>query len=272
MACFGRLGIGLSIGFGVLLLAFGAEVYYLLWRKKRITVSPTPETKSPSPDYTHSARELLIQLIRWKKPNPADDRIPDVKEGEDLELGTGKDSDSVAKQFVGEESVESELMRLHNLSGPPRFLFTIKEETREDLESDDGRSRKGSRARSLSDLILSLDTPFLTPLPSPPLKASSLNNESPLLDSYNNPLFEYSGPMRPPASPPPKFKFLRDAEEKLYRRLKEEAEAVLMRGTLNKSGAQSQKVTAPSSSSQVLPLESSPTVLRPAPDKKTVVR
>ncbi|RVW57018.1 hypothetical protein CK203_070516 [Vitis vinifera] len=32
-------------------------------------------------------------------------------------------------------------MRLHNLAGPPRFLFTIKEETKEDLESDDGKSK-----------------------------------------------------------------------------------------------------------------------------------
>ncbi|KAJ6772782.1 hypothetical protein OIU74_018904 [Salix koriyanagi] len=62
---------------------------------------------------------------------------------------------------------------LHSLSGPPRFLFTIVEETKEDLESEDGRSRgdnksaKGSRSRSLSDL-LSVETPYLTPLASPP--------------------------------------------------------------------------------------------------------
>ncbi|KAJ1404099.1 hypothetical protein SESBI_26836 [Sesbania bispinosa] len=58
-------------------------------------------------------------------------------------------------------------MRLHNLVGPPRFLFMIKEETKEDLESKDGksrgyRSRKGSRPRSLSDLILAIETPFVS--------------------------------------------------------------------------------------------------------------
>lgn len=284
MACFGGLGIGLSIAFGCLVLAIGAEVYYLLWRKRRITVTPCPET-TESPDHTHYAKELLLQLICWKNPSskqrmrnpnqyPSGDRIPDSKEGEeDLELGTGKDS--LVKQFAGEESVEAELMRLHNLSGPPRFLFTIKEETREDLESEDGRSRKGSRARSLSDLILALDTPSLTPLRSPPLK-----NSSPLLDSYNNPLYESLASVRPPSSsPPPKFKFLRDAEEKLYRRVKEEAEAKLREiqertvtaSVIDKTPAAPQ-VTAPSSSSQVLPLESSPTiVLRPAMDKKTII-
>ncbi|KAL6967942.1 hypothetical protein U1Q18_033745 [Sarracenia purpurea var. burkii] len=52
-------------------------------------------------------------------------------------------------------------MRPHNLSGPPWFLFTINEESKEDLESNDGRSRgvgggKGSRAWSLGDLLLAV--------------------------------------------------------------------------------------------------------------------
>ena len=77
--------------------------------------------------------------------------------------------DLLHKPFGEEGTVESELMRLHNLAGPPRFLFPIKEETKEDLESED-RSRKGSRTRSLSDLMLTIDTPFLTPVASSPLK------------------------------------------------------------------------------------------------------
>ena len=59
---------------------------------------------------------------------------------------------------IGEEGVESELMRLHNLACPPRFLSTIKEGTEENLESEDGKSRKGSRTRSLSDLTVAVDT------------------------------------------------------------------------------------------------------------------
>ncbi|XP_047942517.1 uncharacterized protein LOC125189268 [Salvia hispanica] len=100
-------------------------------------------------------------------------------------------------------------MRVHNLCGPPQFIFTIKEESKEDLElSEDGRSRKGSRTRSLSDLFVDGAAP---------------------LDCYRhhgniNPLFE-SLPeaelRRLRSSPPPKFKFLRDAEDKL---LQEKAE------------------------------------------------
>ncbi|KAE8680466.1 hypothetical protein F3Y22_tig00111388pilonHSYRG00122 [Hibiscus syriacus] len=233
MTSFSGLGIGLSLVFGCLLLALVAELYYLLWWKKRLIGSSQVED-----DYTKYAKEL-IQLFCWKKSaslhassntNNIQDLVKDqaingVVEP-DLELGSSKD---LLLKGYGEEGIESELMRLHNLAGPPRFLFTIKEETEEDLDSEDGRSRgdksrKGSRTRSLSDLILTIDTPMASPQPtkSPPLNP---------LGSYHrqgfNPLFESStdaelNKLR--SSPPPKFKFLRDAEEKLLRRLMLEAE------------------------------------------------
>ncbi|CAI0474913.1 unnamed protein product [Linum tenue] len=109
-------------------------------------------------------------------------------------------------------------MRLHNLAGPPRFLFTINEESKEDLESEDGKSRlgsrQGSRTKSLSDILLAVDT--ATPLFTPSYHRQGFN-----------PLFESSAEAelnRLRSSPPPKFKFLRDAEEKLLRRLLEEAQ------------------------------------------------
>ncbi|XP_022755756.1 uncharacterized protein LOC111303628 [Durio zibethinus] len=249
MISFSGLGIGLSLVFGCLLLALVAELYYLLWWKKRIASSEVED------DYSDYAKEL-IELFCWKKSaslhaattnNNNQDLVKDqVTNGAepDQELGSSKD---LPLKGFGEEGVESELMRLHNLVGPPRFLFTIKEETKEDLESEDGRSkgdrsRKGSRTRSLSDLILTVDTPFLSPLASPSLKASSLNP----LDSYQrqgfNPLFQSStdaelNKLR--SSPPPKLKFLRAAEEELLRRLMLEAEKRLQQdngGSLQDSG------------------------------------
>ena len=70
-------------------------------------------------------------------------------------------------------------------------------------------------------------TPFLTPLSSPPFFTPPLTH----LDCYSrhgfNPLFESSKEddlNRVRSSPPPKFKFLKDAEEKLLRKtLMEEA-------------------------------------------------
>ncbi|KAF5744618.1 hypothetical protein HS088_TW07G00193 [Tripterygium wilfordii] len=187
-------------------------------------------------------------------------------------------------------------MRLHNLAGPPRFLFTIKEETKEDLESEDGKSRgdcksrKSSRTRSLSDLILAVDTPYVSPLASPPFKAP--------LDSYFhhgfNPLFESTTEAelnRLRSSPPPKFKFMRDAEEKLQRKFMEEAERKKSENVLCAQDSQVESLNStmvtegiqgsflnflvssskkekellhhlpqyPSSTAQVLPLASSPT-------------
>ncbi|CAL1389566.1 unnamed protein product [Linum trigynum] len=63
---------------------------------------------------------------------------------------------SVGEGGGGEESVELELMRLHNLVGPSRFLFAITE------ESEDAKSRlsswQGSRTKILSDILLAIDT------------------------------------------------------------------------------------------------------------------
>lgn len=304
MASFHGLGLGLSIVFGCLLLAFVAEAYYLFWWKKR-GGSRRSEVEEVQDDYGKSAKELL-QLIFWKKSSslhrdaPSSDSISSnaqASAGEVGDDGNGQDPEmgNNGKELLlkpsGEESVESELMRLHNLAGPPRFLFTINEETKEDLESDDGksrgdRSRKGSRTRSLSDVILAIDTPFLTPLASPH------NGQG---FSFN-PLFESSAEMELGwigSSPPPKFKFLRDAEEKLYRRLKEDAtrRALELSGSVDPSEEKEagQQVVAiivgmngaegkirnlpqfPPSSSQVLPLASSPstTAFRPL-DKKLV--
>ncbi|WOL16573.1 hypothetical protein Cni_G25360 [Canna indica] len=205
-----NLGIGFSLVSGCLFLALVAELCYLVLWKKRTDRAAEANYRS------------LSDLFCWKGKsssalNPNDISITSMEDQlqrKDLllkPLGRGE-----------EESLEAELMRLHGLAGPPRFLFTIKEETWEDLEleegwSRDGRSGKGSRGKSLSDLFLSSsDTP---PLLVPPLIPLDRCDHG----GFSNPLFEACGeedliPMWP--SPPPKFKFLKDAEEKLYRKKK----------------------------------------------------
>lgn len=255
MGSFSGLGIGLSFVFGCILLGLVAELYYLLWWKKKISNRDIEDQFTTKTSYGVSD---LSNLFCWKKPKgggvvlvsrensshglttpaaaaaaaAAEDATRNNGGREEQDVEMGKDLTSKVAGY-GEESVESELMRLHNLCGPPRFLFTIKEETKEDLESEDGksRSRKGSRTRSLSDLLLAVDsnnTPFLTPLSSPPIKsaAAAAMAAAQSLDSYNhhgfNPLFESMSEAelnKLRSSPPPKFKFLRDAEEKLIKRL-----------------------------------------------------
>ncbi|CAL5343556.1 unnamed protein product [Camellia sinensis] len=234
MRSLSSVGLALSLIFGCLVLALVAELYYLLWWKKRIT------NREIEDDYSSPAREFLYMFC-WKQPsslsstalNPQQLCSSDTHVHEpQSRLHSHPNEDLLPNKPFEEEGAETEPMRLQNLSGPPRFLFTIKEETKEDLESEDGKSREGSRSRrSLSDLLLTVETPFLTPLASPPYFTPPL---TPMDSSHNhhgfNPLFESSTDaefnMMRLLSPPPKFKFLKDAEDKLHRReqLMEEAE------------------------------------------------
>ena len=74
------------------------------------------------------------------------DRLDSSDESENHEKQQEPTQKDPPLKGFGEESIDLELMRLHNLCGPPRFLFTINEETSLDMESE---GRKGSRTVSL---------------------------------------------------------------------------------------------------------------------------
>ncbi|KAL7590131.1 uncharacterized protein LOC111893301 [Lactuca sativa] len=206
------VGLGLSLVFGCLLLALFAELYYLLWWKKRVT-----NREMIQESYNSPAREFFYMFC-WKKPSSLTSNS--LTTDTQVHEPQASSSAHIWLRAFGEEqehdnniTVDSEV--LHSV--PPRFLFTIKEETKEDLESEE-MSKRGSR-RSLSDVV-SVDTPFFTPLASPPYLTPPI---TPGDYSYRafSPLFEVSSDSefnRIWASPPPKFKFLRDAEDKLQRR------------------------------------------------------
>uniref|UniRef100_A0A7N0V6N0 Membrane lipoprotein n=1 Tax=Kalanchoe fedtschenkoi TaxID=63787 RepID=A0A7N0V6N0_KALFE len=231
------IGLGLSLVFGCLLLALVVELYYMLWWKKRVVFhrhrqqeeeqQQDDEDKLSTGTGSSSAREFLYMFCCKKVSslrscaafNPqqvcASARI---REPQQQQLSRNKDL-----LLKGEEGLSC-------LTGPPRFLFTIKEETMEDLESDDGNSRKGST--SLNELLLTsveneTHTPYLTPLPSPPFMTPPI---TPTIHDYSssssthhgfNPFLESSTDAeisKIKASPPPKFRFLQAAEEKFHRR------------------------------------------------------
>ncbi|XP_020231971.1 uncharacterized protein LOC109812422 [Cajanus cajan] len=237
MKSLSSVGLGLSIIFGCLLLALVAEVYYLLWWKKRIV------NREIENNYGNPVKELFYMFC-WKRPSPSlrqtsftpelcsSMRIGDtlVHDPEQVHSQSGH-KDFVFKPF-GEDGMDSEYMRQQDLLGPPRFLFTIVEESKEDLESDDGKSKcdksgKGSRGRSLGDLLV-VETPYMTPTTSPPFFTPPFTPMSPYNQHGFNPLFETATDAefnRLKSSPPPKFKFLQEAEEKLRRKLEQDHES-----------------------------------------------
>ncbi|CAI0443096.1 unnamed protein product [Linum tenue] len=230
MKSLSSIGLGLSIVFGCLLLALVGELYYLLWWKRRFT----NRRMTTGRDGLSSPAKELFYMFCLKKPSSSNQELcSSVRITDALVVNNEvhQAKEFVFKPFGGDHEsssddvVEGELMMLSNnsLSGPPRFLFTIVEETREDLESEEAKSRagggKGSRGRSLSDLMLTVETPYLTPLASPPFFTPPL---TPMVDPISS-----HGQLETSAeaefnklrsSPPPKFKFLQDAEEKLHRR------------------------------------------------------
>lgn len=238
MKSLSSIGLGLSLVFACLLLALVAEIYYLLWWKRRII------RREIENDYRNNPAREFMYMFCWKKKSPTilsssvnPTNTPQTQQSDsypDFQFHA-QNKDYWPKPF-DENGIEFETQLI---TGPPRFLFTIKEETREDLESEDGKSRKGKG--SLSDLLKRIETPYLTPLSSPPFLTPPLTpmGSSSCHSTHSggggggsggggdgggyNPFCEASSDAEfnkiIKASPPPKFKFLRDAEEKLERKI-----------------------------------------------------
>ncbi|CAN8317309.1 unnamed protein product [Cochlearia groenlandica] len=233
MRSLSSVGLALSIVFGFLLLALLAELYYLLWCKKKKRRNPHLEN-----DYSTPRTRELIFILCCNNTNP-----------------------SASSSFSNPKAIDTQQQQQRqqhcllddgftNAIGPgivPRFLFTIMEETEEDImESQDCVSIKG---KSLHDLFLNMESggsstpPYLTPLASPSLftppltplscngrKEASLSFCESLYDAEFNRLVS-SSPLSSSSSPLSRFKFLRDAEEKLYKReVMEIAEAEELKG------------------------------------------
>ncbi|XP_004492124.1 uncharacterized protein [Cicer arietinum] len=241
MKSLSSVGLGLSIVFGCLLLALVAEVYYLLWWKKRI-IKREIENDNVNP------MKEIFHMFCWKTsstsftpPNLCSSMTicenfvhdPELQQ-QQQQSHSQNTKDFLFKTFGDQDGMEEAdymMMRQQNDPlVPPRFLFTIVEESKEDLESEDGNKSKcgkDSNGRSLGDL-LDVETPYLTPIESPNFFTppfTPINCISPYNQHGFNPLFESATDAefnKIKSSPPPKFKFLQEAEEKLRRKLQDD--------------------------------------------------
>ncbi|KAL0456711.1 UNVERIFIED_CONTAM: hypothetical protein Slati_1010300 [Sesamum latifolium] len=157
------VGLGLSLVFGCLLLALVAELYYLLWWKKRVMRSSNHVTNNSEEctDHQIPAETPQFCYMFWCCRNPTSSSTPQqlCSSPTTLVHQPQSNKDLWLKPFASQDHQDCNFP-----PGLPRFLFTITEETREDLESEVGMSRR----RNLSDLLQVLETPFLTPLASSP--------------------------------------------------------------------------------------------------------
>lgn len=226
MKSLSSVGLGLSIVFGCLFLALLLELYYLLWWKKRNFPNRLNNIEDGYSSTTGTSGREFSYIFCCK--NSSSLRSSDETLVHEPQVHHYSNSNKDLMPF-GEDTVEAELMRMHNFSGPPRFLFTIKEETKEDLESEDAksrgeRSRKGSRSKSLSDLFHLVETPFLTPIASPPYFTPPLTPVKSAQNTQQHGFSSFFGSASEAefnwlrSSPPPMFQFLKDAEDKLWRR------------------------------------------------------
>ncbi|EFJ23497.1 hypothetical protein SELMODRAFT_415465 [Selaginella moellendorffii] len=130
MASVGALGIGLSIVFGVFLVLLLAELYYLLFWKRRSLIA--------------SSRVTSASVA------PNDPSRPEVVMGEGGGGGGSTETAFVAKMFESRGLGSQIGMMLDGgecVLAPPRLLFTIKEEAREDLVDSAEDALKSSSIR-----------------------------------------------------------------------------------------------------------------------------
>ncbi|XP_042475051.1 uncharacterized protein LOC122057115 [Macadamia integrifolia] len=182
-----KLGIGLIVVFVVCLLLLVAEVFYVLWYRRRFRRNATVETDASGEPYTtttttkssFTSKELMY-LFCWNNQSRS-------------EPASAPTAPSIDQEHQVPSSESDNPLKWHVLYGPSRLLFTIKEEEKEDLESvksstdrkpNPDKERKvslsecfertqeedpGAETNSVAvDVEERESTPFSTPCASPP--------------------------------------------------------------------------------------------------------
>ncbi|CAN1306560.1 hypothetical protein LINPERPRIM_LOCUS26829 [Linum perenne] len=141
-----KLGLALTTIFLISLVFLVFQILYLLWRKRKLH-SPSATADIRHQPIPPSSKEILY-FFCWKNHHQANRIEPAAT--------TTTASAPIEEEF-------EEMVKLHELYGPSRALFTIKEET--ELENEQG---------SFQEVVIEVDddddevTAFSTPCGSPP--------------------------------------------------------------------------------------------------------
>ncbi|XP_059646592.1 uncharacterized protein LOC132293231 [Cornus florida] len=127
MSGLSKLGIALSIVFAFSLVALVAELFYVLWRRRVFRRNNFPvhggDHGSDSFSTNPSNSKELLYFFCWKSQSRVEPDGAPTRGGSD-----GYSPDDPAEIV--------DILKLQGLYGPSRVLFTIKEEEREDVESE----------------------------------------------------------------------------------------------------------------------------------------
>ncbi|XP_043692581.1 uncharacterized protein LOC122643014 [Telopea speciosissima] len=171
-----KLGTGLTVVFVVGLLLLLAEVFYVVWYRRRFRrrsatveseASGEPYTTTDTNHYNTFSSKELMYLFCWNNQSRIEPASPPT-------------APSMDQEDISSESDNP--LKWHVLYGQSRLLFTIKEEEKEDLESEKSSSAERkpnpeNRRVSLSECferaqeelpVETESTPFSTPCASPP--------------------------------------------------------------------------------------------------------
>ncbi|KAF5207804.1 hypothetical protein FRX31_002609 [Thalictrum thalictroides] len=162
-----KLGIGLTVAFIFSFVALVTELCYIFFRRRKRAIDEESDISSNS----WSSKEIFYFFCCRNKSGIELTGAPTTVHPVDDDNVMMEQSD--------------ELEKWQELHGPSRILYTIKEEEREDLESEKSCSERKSKKRvcsieeekEISMVVISVEsdresketeTPYLTPCSSPP--------------------------------------------------------------------------------------------------------
>lgn len=135
--------------FSFFLLLLLADLLYVVWWRRRFHAETAASAAGSDDPYRSPSKELLYFLC-WKSYS----RVEPASSTPAAATGSASPAPS--------PSGHADLMKLQEVHGPSRFLFTIKEE-REESEAEEARQAEAEKKTLVVE-----DTPFATPCASPP--------------------------------------------------------------------------------------------------------